>query len=159
MGGGEVRVCARVLLLDSSSRVLLFEGRDLSDPGDTVRFWFTAGGALEPDESLEDAATREVLEETGWSGLRLVGPFDRREFDFVDHGVPRHQVEYFFAARTDNADVQVHGWTGLERQAVVSWRWWSIDELEGCDVVFFPTNLVQLVRAADGALYSPSEPS
>lgn len=95
----------------------------------------------------------ERLEDGGF-----VGPFDRQEFDFVDHGVPRHQIEYFFAARTDNADVQVHGWTGLERQAVVSWRWWSTDELEACDVVFFPTNLLQLVRAADGALNSPSEP-
>lgn len=151
---GEVRVCARVLLLDSSSRVLLFEGRDLSDPGDTVRYWFTAGGALEADESLEDAATREVLEETGWSGLRLVGPLDRQEFDFVDHGVPRHQIEHFFAARTDDVNVQVHGWTELERQAVASWRWWSTDELEASGVVFFPSNLVQLVRAADDALNS-----
>lgn len=145
-------MCARVLLLDSSSRVLLFQARDLSDPGDTLRYWFTVGGALEPDESLVDAAVREVREETGLSGLRLVGPFERREFDVVDHGVARHQVEHFFAARTADVDLRVDGWTELERRAVTSWRWWSVDELEVAGVDFFPENLVRLVRIADGAL-------
>ena len=149
----DTRVCARVLLLDPSSRVLLFECRDLADPGDAVRYWFTAGGGREGGESLEEAAAREVCEETGWSGLRLVGPLECREFDFTDHGVPRHQVEHFFAARTDGVvDVKVDGWTELERRAVTSWRWWSTDELEASDVTYFPENLVQLVRRADVAL-------
>jgi len=38
------RHAVRVVLLDASSRVLLFEGRDLSDAADSERFWFTARG-------------------------------------------------------------------------------------------------------------------
>ncbi|MFL6132512.1 MAG: NUDIX domain-containing protein [Nocardioidaceae bacterium] len=76
------RLAVRIVLLDTASRVLLFEGRDLSDDGDSVRFWFTAGGGVDESESLVDAADREVKEETGQSGLNFVGPIHRREFDF-----------------------------------------------------------------------------
>ncbi len=61
----EVRVAVRVLLLDPDSRILLFEGRDLSDPSDTVRWWFTAGGGMEHGETLIEAAEREVRERPG----------------------------------------------------------------------------------------------
>ncbi len=143
------RVAVRIVLLDPSSRVLLFEGRDLSDTGDTVRFWFTAGGGIDAGESLTDAAEREVLEETGQSGLTLVGPFHRREFDFLNHGEPQHQVEHFFAARTTNVALSDDGWTELERRAMTTWRWWSADELARNGVHYFPSNLVDLVRLAD----------
>ena len=46
----QARVAVRVVLLDPWSRVLLFEGRDLSDDGDSVRFWFTAGGGVDSGE-------------------------------------------------------------------------------------------------------------
>lgn len=139
----------RIVLLDPESRVLLFEGRDLSDAADSVRFWFTAGGGVDDGESLANAAEREVLEEAGLSGLTLVGPFHRREFDFLNHGDPQHQVEHFFAARTSDTTLSDHGWTELERRAMTTWRWWTTDELEAGGVQYFPDNLVDLVRLAD----------
>lgn len=75
---GRTRLAVRIVLLDAASRVLLFEGRDISDTGDSMRFWFTAGGGVDDGESLLDAAHRELQEETGQSDLRLVGPFHRR---------------------------------------------------------------------------------
>lgn len=107
----DTRVAVRIVLLDHSSRVHLFEGRDLSDTCDTVRFWFTAGGGVDKGESLADAAEREFLEETGQSGLTLIGPFHRRESDFLNHGEPQHQIEHFFAARTNDSTLSAHGWT------------------------------------------------
>lgn len=144
----DTRVAVRIVLLDQSSRVLLFEGRDLSDTGDTVRFWFTAGGGVDTGESLAEAAERELLEETGQSGLTLNGPFHRREFDFLNHGQPQHQIEHFFAARTNDSALSAHGWTELEQRAVTTWRWWSTDDLTSADVQVFPDNLVDLVRQA-----------
>jgi ADP-ribose pyrophosphatase YjhB (NUDIX family) len=143
------RVAVRVVLLDPASRVLLFEGRDLADTEDSLRFWFTAGGGANDGESLAEAAGRELAEETGQSGVRLVGPFHRREFDFLNHGEPQHQVEHFFAARTSDISLCALGWTELEQRATTTWRWWSTDELETEGIRFFPSNLVELVRLAD----------
>lgn len=126
----------------------MFEGRDLSDSTDTLRFWFTAGGGVEPGESLLEAAERELAEETGWTGVPLVGPFHRREFDYLNHGEPQPQIEHYFAARTSELPLSRAGWTELERAAVTQWRWWSASELGADQVTYFPRNLVELISTA-----------
>ncbi|KRF17225.1 hypothetical protein ASG90_07920 [Nocardioides sp. Soil797] len=142
------RVAVRIVLLDPDGRVLLFEGRDLSDPEDSVRFWFTAGGGVDAGGSLEEAAHRELSEETGKSGLRLVGPFHRREVNFLDHGTPLRQVEHYFAARATDTSLDIQGWTELETKAMTTWRWWGTDELQREGVAFFPEELVDLMERA-----------
>lgn len=64
------RCAARVLLVDDQDRVLLSEGVDPHVPH--LPFWFTRGGGVEVGESLEDAARRELREETGCEAL--LGP-------------------------------------------------------------------------------------
>lgn len=138
-------------MLDPSSRVLLFEGRDLSDANDIVRFWFTVGGGVANGESLIVAAARELKEETGFESLTLRGPFEHREFDFLNHGEPLHQVEHFFAARVAApATLDRDGWTDLERAAMTRSRWWSADDLRESDVTYFPKDLPDLVETASG---------
>ena len=46
------RTSARVIPINASGRVLLLHGHD--------PYWFTIGGAVEPGESLEAAAVREL---------------------------------------------------------------------------------------------------
>lgn len=146
------RLAVRIVLLDADSRVLLFEGRDLSDAGDTIRWWFTAGGGVDEGESLLDAAVRELREETGQTEVELVGPFHVRECEFLNHGEPLHQVEHYFAARSADTDLRVDGWTELEQRAVTTWRWWTLDELAAEGVQYFPEELGDLVEHADGVV-------
>lgn len=137
-----------MVLLDALSRVLLFEGRDLSDGEDRVRFWFTAGGGVEEGEALADAAARELGEETGLTAECMAGPFHRCEVEFLNHGEPLHQVEHYFAARTDAVLLSRDGWTELERAVTTRWKWWSADELREGDVTYFPADLPELIEQA-----------
>ena len=57
------RETVRVIMIDHD-RTLLFED---SDPGVAdARWWMTPGGQIEADETMKQAAVREVAEETGY---------------------------------------------------------------------------------------------
>jgi ADP-ribose pyrophosphatase YjhB (NUDIX family) len=62
---------ARVLCLAGDTRLLLLRWRD---PVAGVEVWEPPGGGLEPGESFEDAARRELREEAGLEAGELVGP-------------------------------------------------------------------------------------
>ncbi|NEE37574.1 NUDIX domain-containing protein, partial [Streptomyces sp. SID7982] len=66
------RKVARVVLLDPDDRVLLLHGHEPDDPADT--WWFTPGGGLEGGETREQAARRELAEETGITDIELGPP-------------------------------------------------------------------------------------
>lgn len=93
-----LRRSAKVLILDDEGRVLLFSGIDRMKP-DVPAWWFTVGGALEPGETHEAAAVREVQEETG---LRIASPGPvvlSRRFEWDFEGEVYDQEEVYFLAR------------------------------------------------------------
>ena len=148
------RVAARVLLLDGDGRTLLFRGGDPGRP-QVDPWWFTPGGGVDPGETLEDAARREVLEETGVRLTALHGPFERREIEFPFEGVTYRQEEHFYAARVPGAEPDRAGWTEVERRIVVDHRWWSAAELRATADRFFPADLPDLVDTLH-ALLAPA---
>jgi 8-oxo-dGTP pyrophosphatase MutT (NUDIX family) len=144
------RRAGRALLIDYGGRVLLFEGFDPARPGE--RFWFTPGGGVEPGESTLGAAVRELAEETG---LRLpveqlVGPVWRREVLVTLGGERVAEEEEFFVARAQLEVVDTSGFTQLEVDTVLGYRWWTEDELRRTDAVIFPRDLGGLVGEFTG---------
>jgi 8-oxo-dGTP pyrophosphatase MutT (NUDIX family) len=69
-----IMVGASVLVLDAQDRLLLMLRTDNG-------LWGTAGGAMEPGETIEEAARRETLEEAGLelSDLSLFGVYSGQD--------------------------------------------------------------------------------
>lgn len=149
------RRSARVLLLDDADRVLLFEGIDPWVPD--VRFWFTPGGGIEDGEALEEAAHRELREETGIAGVDI-GPVvwtGTGTFGFEGRRLRSH--DSYLMVRVAAAEVDTSGFDAVEARSVLEHRWWSVDELSSTTETVYPTTLAarltELLR--DGP---PAEP-
>jgi 8-oxo-dGTP pyrophosphatase MutT (NUDIX family) len=127
-----VRRVARVIVIDSSDRVLLLAARD---PSDSRVVWFAPGGGVEADETLEQAAARELVEEIGSvaSGLALLGPIWTRRHAFTWNGTALDQRETFFAARLEVAldPATIRPEPASEAQYFAGARWATVDEIAG----------------------------
>ncbi|MGW1463818.1 NUDIX hydrolase [Streptomyces sp. NPDC002308] len=140
----EIRTVARVVLLDPQDRILLMHGFEPDDPGTT--WWFTPGGGLEGDESHEEAARRELAEETGITEVELGPVLWKRRCSFPFDGRRWEQDESYFLARTERTATDLGGLTDLERRSVTGLRWWTSAELQATRETVYPTKLAELLR-------------
>jgi 8-oxo-dGTP pyrophosphatase MutT (NUDIX family) len=136
-----LRRAARIIVLDPEGRALMFR---YDVPG-RPPFWVTAGGECEPDESFENAARRELLEETGI--IAEPGPEIARltpEFVTVE-GEPVQADERFFLVRVAQAAIDTSRHTALEQELMTQHRWFTLDELGEWHEAVFPVNLAEMI--------------
>lgn len=139
-----IRPTARVLMLDEFDKTLLFRGTNSSVPD--TRFWFPPGGGIETGELPEDAARREVFEETGLAEFELGPHIWNRRHVFEFNGELLDMREQWFLGRVAHFEINTHGFTDIERQIVQEHRWWQVHELEETMDVLTPRNLAYLLR-------------
>ncbi len=139
-----LRRAARLIVLDPEGHALMFRydvpGRD--------PFWVTAGGECEPDESFEEAARRELLEETGFTADP--GPqIARMTPEFITvQGEPVQADERFFLVRVAEPEIDTSRHTETELALMTQHRWFTLGELEDWHEAIFPVELADMIRSA-----------
>jgi 8-oxo-dGTP diphosphatase len=143
------RPSARLLVVDPDGRLLLFRFDFRRGPLAGRVFWATPGGELDPGESFEAGARRELEEETGLV-IDHPGPeIDRREFVMrAPGGDEVWAEERYFLVRVDPFTLADAGWTDLEREVMTEHRWWLPSEIEAADETIYPEDLRALLARA-----------
>jgi len=136
----------RVLLLSPRQRLLLIKYRNTGPSGAPRPCWTTAGGGCDPGETLQQAALREIAEETGICGVRLgpvvwYGEDSRRSGDWK-----LTFREHFIVAFAPIEAVDRSGWTEHEQQQILATRWWRTEDLRSTDEIIYPIGLADLLE-------------
>ena len=139
------RAVARVLLFDRFDRVLMFHAADPSEPT-RAPWWYLPGGGIDPGESPEQAARRELFEETGIEAAEL-GPvvLERGAVRFRFAGRDFEQDEWHVFGRLIGHAPVVGGATDPEAAAVAAHRWWAHGDLSTTPDLVYPPGLAGLV--------------
>jgi 8-oxo-dGTP pyrophosphatase MutT (NUDIX family) len=137
------RPSARVLLFDDADRLFLFCSGYRADG--TLR-WYSPGGGLEPSETHEEAAKRELHEETGLTELTLSREVWRgRPWVAVREGVEYLVEQRYFMARVLAFDISSADLKALESTHITGYRWWTTAELSATTDILRPDGLADLV--------------
>ncbi len=136
------RPAARVLLIDPDGRLLLlrFVVRETG-----YSWWAAPGGGIDGGETPEQAARREVFEETGLSEFELGPCVWVREHEFSWRGERWRQQERIFMARVAPFELDHVGFLAHEVEMMREHRWWSAAEIQASDERFAPRRLGALL--------------
>src|SRR5215469_5004234 len=108
------RHSVRVLLISPMKRVLLFKYKNRGQDGIERPLWATVGGGREEGETIERAAAREIVEETGMTDVRL-GPVVWYGEDGERSGDGRMLFkEHFVVGHALNERLDTSRWTDWE---------------------------------------------
>jgi 8-oxo-dGTP diphosphatase len=140
------RPSSRLLVIHSQDCILLFKFEHKTGPLSGQAFWATPGGGLDSGESYEDAARRELREETG---LQIDDPGPQVSQRTAKFRAPDGEMvtadERFFLVRVGKLSVSTDRWTEIEREVMAQHRWWSLSDLRTTTEQVWPDNLTDLL--------------
>jgi 8-oxo-dGTP pyrophosphatase MutT (NUDIX family) len=144
-----VRLAGRVIAVDPARRVLLFYYEDRPPKGN---HWSTPGGGVEGGEDFYAAARRELFEETGWADVP-VAPDEMHVESNVQwaslHGAMTlcRQYDHYFVGRVPAEERPLGSVAAMHvSDGIVSYRWWTLPELDATTEDVYPLGLADLVR-------------
>ena len=156
-----------MLLLDGEDRVLLI--RAVLPPESPVEsvagvtygehrvLWLTPGGGLDFGETHEQAALRELWEETSINNVELGPCVWHRKHTFAWKNALWEQRERYFVVRVETREVAMDFVNEDEMHILTELRWWSVAEIAASDEVFVPRAIAALLPPIIAGDY-PEEP-
>ncbi|WP_225923387.1 NUDIX hydrolase [Pseudomonas vlassakiae] len=143
------RLSARILLISERQRLLLFNIRYHSGFLAGMSYWATPGGKLRDGESFEDAAIRELHEETGVVTPSVGRCMAQRKFPWqMPDGEQVLAVEHYYVVRVKDELCSRALWSDQEREVVRDVKWWTASELAVSREQIYPHDLPTLFDLA-----------
>lgn len=144
---GGLRLTSRILLFDRDDRVLLFLTKAPDTSG--IARWLTPGGGVDPGENHQQAAVRELFEETGLAVDSVGEPVWSHDFD-VEWDAADHSTGHaeFYRLVVDRFEPSNLNWTDDEKIDVLEHRWWSLDELRETGEAYEPAELPDVIASS-----------
>ncbi|MGD2169862.1 MAG: NUDIX domain-containing protein [Chlamydiota bacterium] len=142
-----IQKSVRILLINDDQKLLLMCANDPKttsrDGSYYGRFWFPIGGEIEPGESLIEAATRELKEETGLNKEDVTfGPIVWwGNFEMVINGMLTKVKQKFIIAHTKNKSITLKYLTSDEKKVIEKIQWMSFEQICNHNEVIYPVVL------------------
>jgi 8-oxo-dGTP pyrophosphatase MutT (NUDIX family) len=158
-----LRNSVKIILLNEKDELLLMcadNPKITSADGEYHgRFWFLTGGEIEKGESTEEAAIRELHEETGLKKEEVtLGPIVWfGEFDLQIKGILTHLKQTFIVARTKKKKVSFTKLDEWEKESLEHLCWFSLEDIKNCPEVIYPVDLPEILPSIISGRY-PKEP-
>lgn len=133
-------------MADPEGRVLLFSAAG----ADGERWWFTPGGGVHRGETVQAAAVRELVEETGYAVTEdELGPVvatSSGHWFAEESGKLFLGAHSFFFVWVAHTKLDTDGQEDLERSMITGHRWWSVTELRAATERIAPFGLGDLME-------------
>ena len=144
-----IRNVARVIVVNEDDEILLVRHSDKAavnpDQPDVLTYWVPPGGGIEDGETFEEAAIRELREETGVEIPEVDRSILARDVNLFYGSEFLTQHELFFLAKVKDRP-SLSNFTPNDSEVIVDARWWPIDEIEKSNESFFPADIVKLLK-------------